>query len=154
MATDSWLLGTIFEPIRKRTKRAYMRLYDQTNYLFGRGTRTVIFPNGAREIWISNADGTASFAITASDGPAGFGVTIKAAVGTLPADAHVMTRQDYRTRITEDVREIGFTAYYQDEYAQQFRKWYADDSRGAERTPHPETLGLVTREQPMEISCK
>lgn len=147
MPTNSFLLGDIWRPIRRRTQAAYIRLFKQPNYLFGRGSRTTIFPNGAREIWISNADGTASFAITASNGPAGFGVTIRAAVGTLAADAHVMTRADYRTRITEDVREISFTAYYLDEYAQAFRTWYKDDS--TDRV-HPDQLGLTPRVVPAE----
>lgn len=150
MSCNSWLtFGDVIRPIRKRTKRAYLRLFDHTNYLFGRGTRTTLFPNGEREIWITNADGTASFSIVASDGPAGFSVRIKSAVGTLPADAHVMTRRDYVTRIIEDVREISFTAYYPDAYAQQFRKWYLSDARDANGTklePHPDTLGLEPRE--------
>jgi hypothetical protein len=149
MATNSWLTtAEIFRPIRKRTKAAYARLFEQTNYLFGRGTRTTVFPNGQREIWISNADGTAHFSITAGDGPAGFSVSIKAAVGTLPAEAHVMTRPDYITKITEDVREITFIAHYQDAYSQQFRKWYACDDRDEQHiktVPHPDVLGLEPR---------
>lgn len=139
----------IFRPIRKRTKRAYARLFDLPAYLFGRGTRTTIFPNGEREIWIANAEGTISFKIRASDGPAGLGITITSAVGTLPADAHVVRRSDYVTQITSDVREVTFVAHYQDAYAQQFRKWYASDARdehGNRVEPHPDVLGLQPRE--------
>lgn len=147
-------LTDVFAPIKRRTKAAYARLFDQPNYLFGRGTRTIIFPNGAREIWISNADGTAKFAIRASDGPAGFGVTISAPVGTLPADAHVVTRADYVTHITAEVREITFVSHYQDAFAQQFRRWYACDTRneqGQKTEPYPADLGLTPRETPAEV---
>jgi len=146
-------LTSTFRGIRKRTKRAYLRLYDQPNYLFGRGTRTTIFPNGARELWIKNVDGTVSFSIRASDGPAGFGLSILAHVGTLPVDVHSMKRSDYRTVITPDCREITCIAYYPDAYSQQYRTWYmsdAKDEHGNKTEKHPDELGLVPRVVPIE----
>lgn len=107
-------LTSIFQPIRKRTKRAYLRLFDAPDYLFGRGTRTIVFPNGEREIWISNHNGTASFKIRASDGPAGFSITVLSTVGALPADAHVLRQSDYQTEMTTGAREVSMIAYYPD----------------------------------------
>ena len=142
----------IFQPLKRRTKKAYTTLYDNAAYLFGRGSRTTLFPNGEREIVISNADGTASFRVRASDGPAGFAVTISSAVGSLPADAHILLKQDYRTEITEGVREITFISHYLDDYSQAFRRWYACDAvDGVKAHQHPSELGLTPRQQQPEI---
>ena len=64
-----------------------------------------------------------------------------------------MTRKDYLTHITEDVREVTIISYYPDAYSQAFKQWYQSDARsenGDKVLAHPSDLGLTPREMKPE----
>lgn len=139
------MIGDIFTSIKRRTKRAYLQLFDQPEYLFGRGTKTIIFPNGEREIWIKNSDGTKGFCVRASDGAAGFSIRIRQF-----GQSDTLVSSDWMPsdRAFTMPPELECVSYYSDPYAQQFKKWYFSpivDGKHAE--PYPADLGLEPRQR-------
>lgn len=139
-------ITSVFQVIKRRTKRAYAELFDNPAYLFGAGTETVIFPNGEREIWIKSADGRKGFSIRASDGACGFSVRIRAFNGE-----GVTVHSDYLSadKRLDGMREIECVDYYSDEYAQAFKRWYFSPMvDGKHSEPYPTELGLTPRHRP------
>lgn len=127
--------------MRKRTKVAYDRLFDDPSSMFG-SCRVILFPNGEPEIWIQSPDGRRSFAIRASDGPAGLGLTI-ARHGGPEIVVHGNRADDEWTPFPEKgsadvaLREVSLTQYKDDLRSQRFREWYG--GRGS----HPDHLQAV-----------
>lgn len=132
---------SVFQSIGKRTKRAYLRLFDAKDYLFGRGTETTIFPNGTREIWIQSSDHTKGFAITASNGPAGFSVRIRQF-----GQSDTIVHSDWMPADRRFVMpsELEIISYYGDAYAQGHKAWYFAP-RDDQRPKHPSELGIKPR---------
>lgn len=69
----------------RSTKAAYARLFDDRESLFP-GVETLLFPNGASEIWFRTEDGL-GVRVRASNGRAGLGVEVSHFVGTPAIDA-------------------------------------------------------------------
>lgn len=124
--------------MKKRTKKAYLDLYDNPFALFGRdeetgrGAKVLLYPNGCREIWIQNANGSKSFSIVASEGPAGFSLTIKPAVGTPDATLLGAISPDYKPVNVDGLRDISICQYNSDYRSQLFKRWYMADSKDME----------------------
>lgn len=121
---------------RRRTKAAYLRLYDDPTSLFPVGKEckpvsVTLFPNGEGEIWIQGSGGK-GFRITASEGPAGLGLRISQFVGAppmtimgnIPADFHVVDADYDAVPSLPDASEISITQYNRDERSQAFREAY------------------------------
>lgn len=108
----------------KRTKRAYVALFDNPTALFGNGpdnpgVEAILYPNGERELWIKDARGH-GVCIRASAGPAGFGLTIRT-FGDAPM-----------TIASHEGRYIELVQYNSDERSQAFARWYAGKETDAD----------------------
>lgn len=134
---------SMFTKIKRRTKRAYAALFDDTSFLFGKGTDTTIFPNGEREIWIKGLHG-AGVRVRASQGPAGFSVTIQSFAGGSDLSARTYDREYQETNV-EGQREVSIVQYRDTQYARQFCKWWASerDANGKHVEPHPNEIGIT-----------
>lgn len=119
-------------PKKLRTKQQYLELFDNPNYLFGQGTKVILFPNGVHEIWIQNLNGTKGFSISASEGPVGFAVTVKTFAGTPDATLLNTIAADYSSINVDGVRETSLVQYNIDEKSQAFKRWYMADSSDKE----------------------
>lgn len=111
---------------RRRTKKQYGELFDNPAALFG-SAEVTLWPNGEPEIWI-RGKGSHSIRIRASEGPAGFGLTISTHAGATPMSVR-MYDKDYKDVVQrqDGVREVCLTAYNNDPRAQAFKRWYDNE---------------------------
>lgn len=105
--------------MRRRTMKRYQELYRNPRSLFSggpddTGVSTILFPNGANEIWLQTASGE-GVRIVASNGPHGLGIRVSTFAGT-PALTVAGGEQS--------TREVEICQYRQNPDAQAFRRWY------------------------------
>lgn len=116
---------------KKRTKKRYMELFDNSMSLFpphgqeSKGVAVILFPNGENEIWLKTEDGKHGVCLTASCGKAGMGITIR----TFPYGKDLTVRSYNRQYgnahpTVEDVREVCVTSYNDDPHSRAFSRWY------------------------------
>lgn len=103
----------------KRTKRAYVDLYDHPGILFS-GCETILFPNGEPEIWIRSADHKHGFRIRADRGPYGLGISVSpfATFEILNNDDPDIVSRD------EGLGGTSVVSYDPDPKAQAYKRWY------------------------------
>jgi len=109
--------------LRRRTKAAYARLFDDPYSLFP-GVKVTLFPNGEPEIWLDMGEGR-GFRVTAANGPAAAGITVESLHGVVPTDV-AGAGADYRPEPCNDglVRpRIEVLQYRPDPWSQAFRAW-------------------------------
>lgn len=114
---------------KRQMKKKYSDLFDHPHALFGNGpnntgARVTLWPNDENELWIQDASGQHSVKITASNGPAGLGITIHQHVGATPMTVRAYGQDYALPQPSENVREVCITMYNADERSQAFKRWY------------------------------
>lgn len=122
--------------LRRRTKKAYMELFDNREHLF-EGVETLLWPNGEPEIWFKTGDGL-GFRLRVSNGPAGLGITINRFAGGVPVTVTGNMPPDDEIAPQRDQTEVSICQYRSDARSQAFKRWYG--SEGTE--PHPDAVRL------------
>jgi len=110
---------------RKRTKAAYLRLYDDPTLLDGsyipnakQRAAVTLFPNGEPEVWVTTDGGSDGFRVMFSAGPYGLSVTVRRFIGTEPLAV---------TDNGEGSGEVNVCQYRPDERSQAFKRWYLNE---------------------------
>jgi len=115
----------------------YIDLYHNPEALF-RDVQVRLWPNGSPCIWIQDARGH-GVSLTASAGPAGFGLQIHRFVGGNPITVSGNLDDEHLTgHSAGDYHTIELCQYNLDETSQAFKAWYLADA--SDRAPHPPTL--------------
>jgi hypothetical protein len=86
------------------------------------GTKTTLWPNGEREIWVKSADGTQGFSVRFSEGPYGLSLQVNF--------LHLRTPPDIR--IEEIGTYVGICQYRSDPKSQAFKRWYVEEETEAD----------------------
>ena len=111
----------------RRYKADYERLYDDPTALFGSGVETILWPNGAPQIWIRDTRGS-GVRIQASAGPQGICLFLRRFTGGAPLTVFrpVEMGKDGRPKPGRGYDEYDYlevTQYLPGSEA--FRDWYA-----------------------------
>ena len=116
----------------KRTLKRYADLFRNPRTLFEGSPvngipapEVILFPNGAREIWIKGT-GNKGFSIRASEGPAGLSVTIHRFVGCPPITI-AGNADDGEMSVIQglpEAYELSLCQYNADAKSQAFKEWY------------------------------
>lgn len=129
-------------------KADYARLYDNPFSLFpggpdNRGVSVKLWPNGEPRIWLQDERGH-GVEITASAGPAGFGLHIRSFVGGAPITVGGNLHPDLTVHHAGDYKYIDLCQYNGDAKSQAFKAWYNGSSDDPHRPARPPDFAHTT----------
>jgi len=128
----------------KYSKTTIRQAQDALTILFP-SCKFTVAPNGQDEIWVKDAAGY-GFSIRMSAAKAGIGVTLRKFAGASPLTATGNQHKTEAPIAQVDATEVSVTVYRNDEYSQQFKRWYSADSAGRATDAtfrHPDEMGII-----------